>query len=273
MSPITTLTRVDSIDVEEAPATIEDFVDGDGGAVSAGTLRVAMKHVLVDKDLERSTLKTLRRDVVAHLKLPKTIKRQLEGSRRLDFSEMAQAVIKDMQAGAPAPKPCWMVLEDEDASTSVYLVTLAAVLAETALDATTPLRTIEDLSREDVRDFVLDAISNPIKLGLGTGRPHAGLPKVVKMIVAKELPLHFHGDGPRRRRRNGGPDDRPQKDRSKQIRQVRFHVPRPCYQVDHASSCARLRSNSRLRGHPPVCFEAPAKAARVSRGRQTVGRS
>ena len=81
-------------------------------------------------------LKKLRRAIVSHLDLPKTSKRQLEGTRRQEFADIAAEVINEAQPDAPE-KPDWLTLEDEDAITAVYLVTFAAVLDDTAAAATT----------------------------------------------------------------------------------------------------------------------------------------
>ena len=114
----------------------------------------------------------------------------MEGSKRQEFAELVQRVILELQADA-VPKPVWFVLEDEDASTAVYLVTFADVLKETALASGTPLRDLDGLTREDVRDAVLDAVANPVWPKRG-GRPLACPVSVAKLVVAKELPLHFH---------------------------------------------------------------------------------
>ena len=61
--------------------------------------------------------------------------------------------------------------EDGSKRSMVFLVTFAAVLEETAAAATTPLRTLEGLTRENVRDAVLDAVANPAAPRKGGGRP------------------------------------------------------------------------------------------------------
>jgi len=74
----------------------------------------------------------------------------------------------------------------------VFLITFAAVLEETALTSTTPLKTLAGLTREMVRDAVLDAIANPVDLQPSGGRPRKNTPAAEKLVVALEEPLHFH---------------------------------------------------------------------------------
>ncbi|CAE8624319.1 unnamed protein product [Polarella glacialis] len=57
-----------------------------------------------------------------------------------------------------------------------------------------PLRTLEEVSREMIRDAILDAVANP---SADTSRGRGGRPRtiplsVVKMVVFLEMPLHFH---------------------------------------------------------------------------------
>ena len=66
-------------------------VDEDPG--SGEKLKAAIKHVIQGKDLNKMSLKKLRRAVVAHLVLPKTHKRRLEGTRRQEFANMAADII------------------------------------------------------------------------------------------------------------------------------------------------------------------------------------
>ena len=158
--------------------------------VSDEQLADAVKRIVEGKNLKDITLKQLRRGVVGALDLPKAAKRQLEGSRRDAFAELVRLTLENLRGADAEPKPNWQTLEDEDALTSVYLVTLAQVLGETAQGASTPLRSIDKMSREEVRDAVLDAIQNPVRGG--AGRPLGEPASVLKLVVAKELPLHFH---------------------------------------------------------------------------------
>ena len=117
-------------------------------------------------------------------------------SAREVFQEAAKEVLDGMRAQAPAPSPVrpeWCVLEDEDVSTSVYNVTFAAILAKTAEAAATPLRTLEGVARENIRNALLDAVVNPVQHGTG-GRPHE-LAMAVKLIACEEMQgnsKHFH---------------------------------------------------------------------------------
>ena len=72
-------------------------------------------------------------------------------------------------------------------------VTFAAVLEATALRSETVLRTLKDLTREAVRDAVLDAVANPAESAQPRGgRQRTAQLEVVKLVVALEQPRHFH---------------------------------------------------------------------------------
>ena len=87
--------------------------------------------------------------------------------------------------------PDWLTDEDDTARNVVYLVTIARVLEATALAANTPLRALDDLSRVEVRDAILDAVRNPAATRAG-GWARAEPLDVEKMVVFLEEPLHFH---------------------------------------------------------------------------------
>ena len=173
-----------------ANAAVEPAVDNASGHASEldHEFETAIRSILAEENLEKITLRKLRRDVVKTMGLPKKFKKRLEGPLRKEFAEMVERIVKDL---SPSPKPEWWVLEDEDASTAVYLVTFAKILAETALVATTPLRTLDDQTRESIRDAIFEAVKKPVHDTRG-GRPTSEPATVVKMVVAKEDPLHFH---------------------------------------------------------------------------------
>ena len=85
----------------------------------------------------------------------------------------------------------WHTAEDPRHRGMVMLVTLAAVLTATALASSTPLRTLEGVTREEVRDAIVDAVQNPAGAGRG-GRPCCAECKVLKIVVVLEEPRHFH---------------------------------------------------------------------------------
>ena len=62
---------------------------------------------------------------------------------------------------AAEPLPEWLTEEAEGKQCQVFLVTFAAVLAARALNADTPLRTLEGVTRETLRDALIDAVRNP----------------------------------------------------------------------------------------------------------------
>ena len=55
----------------------------------------------------------------------------------------------------------WMRPEDTNVQSQVFLVTFASILSASALLASQPFRTLDDITREMVRDAVLDAVANP----------------------------------------------------------------------------------------------------------------
>ena len=87
----------------------------------------------------------------------------------------------------------WLTEEAEGKQCQVFLVTFAAVLAARALTAGTTLRTLEDVTREMVRDALLDAVRNPTADDRRRGgRPRSLAIQVLKMVVFLEEPRHFH---------------------------------------------------------------------------------
>ena len=97
-------------------------------------------------------------------------------------------------AEPPPPRPDWLTEEDANARSTVYLVTFAAVLDATALEAETPLKSLEGLTRADIRDAVLDAVQHPAEdtNRNGRGRPRTQALEAVKLVVFLEEPRHFH---------------------------------------------------------------------------------
>jgi len=93
---------------------------------------------------------------------------------------------------ADADKPEWFTPEDNTKRQHVFLVTFAAVLEETALRAELALRTLEGVTREVVRDALLDAVAHPAEHGRAGGRPRARALQVEKLVVFLEEPRHFH---------------------------------------------------------------------------------
>ena len=171
---------------------------GPADVSSRAVLLAAVKHVLDGRswgDLERLTLRALRRLVVEHLGWHKRERRALECGRRLEFQEVAAEVIAELkQTLAPEveAKPDWLlVMEDEDAVTAIYLITLAGILPDTVANEQMPLKTLVRMTRDAVRIAALDAISNPIDTRRG-GRPSEDKATVDKMAVFLEMPLHFH---------------------------------------------------------------------------------
>ena len=92
-----------------------------------------------------------------------------------------------------ANAPDWQTPEDESKRSQVFLVTLAAVLEATALQAEKALRTLEGITREIVRDAVRDAVANPCFQSARGGRPVVRAVEAEKLVVfLEEPPKHFH---------------------------------------------------------------------------------
>ena len=86
----------------------------------------------------------------------------------------------------------WWVPEQTADRGEVALVTVAGVLKSTVDTAVQPLRTLDGLTREQVRDAILDAVSHPVLDERHHGRaPDAPL-CFAKMVVCLEQPPHFH---------------------------------------------------------------------------------
>lgn len=74
----------------------------------------------------------------------------------------------------------------------MFLVTFAAVLAGHE-DGAAPPKALEGVTREQIRDAVLDAVANPAALpGSAGGRPRSTALSAIKLVVFLEMPLHFH---------------------------------------------------------------------------------
>ena len=155
-----------------------------------------IKLVLDGRDLSKTSLKQMRRLVAEQLQLGRAIPGEagwdgLEG-RKDWFEHLVQPIVDAVAATLPNSQgqPAWLTEVDDDARCFVTLITLSAVLPDTAQNAQPPLRTLENLSREDVRDAVLDALANPEQSENG-GRPRAPA-QPLKLVVCLEIPWHFH---------------------------------------------------------------------------------
>ena len=84
----------------------------------------------------------------------------------------------------------WQTAENPRGQMEVYLVTFAKILETSEADASPSLRTLDLLSRENIRDAMFDAFAHPV-LETG-GRPRKQQLHVCKMVVFLEEPKHFH---------------------------------------------------------------------------------
>lgn len=103
----------------------------------------------------------------------------------------------DSEVASSDAAPDWLTAEDCLARNVVFLVTFAAILeapdAQGQYPAHVPPRSLEGVTREQIRDAVLDAVAHPAAaLHSAGGRPRTKVLSVVKLVVFLEQPLHFH---------------------------------------------------------------------------------
>ena len=131
------------------------------------TVVATIKLLLDGKDLTITSLKQLRRAVAAHLELGQAASDGI-GKDGLDhkmdwFNDLAQPLVDHIAWLLPAMQgpPDWLTPVNDFTRCYIALVTFSAVLDATAQVARTPLRTLHGLSREAIRDAVLDALAKP----------------------------------------------------------------------------------------------------------------
>ena len=101
---------------------------------------------------------------------------------------------------APASEealPEWATPADDKARRMVYLVTLSSILTDPSPSHTQGLRDPSPMTKEEVRDAVLDAVANPVVVQTNRGgRPRSRVIGVVKYLGVKEehasRPGEFH---------------------------------------------------------------------------------
>jgi len=156
----------------------------------AAKITSAIKVELDGVDLKTCSLKKLRKSVAESLQVGSD---GLEHQKD-EFNELARAVLEEFVPTCPAlrgTKPEWLTDVDEQARLTVFFITFAKVLNSTTETAQTPLRTLDGLRREDIRDAVLDALANPAVSNNNGGRPR--MPATAKkLVVFLEAPWHFH---------------------------------------------------------------------------------
>ena len=156
-----------------APLTphVGNVVGGMAGAEppTRAQLEEASRALVKEVQIHAISIQAFRHRLAAHFGL------QPDGldDRRDEVREVARSVLEGLgpeagAAAAPGPAgPDWDEPENPKARQWVYLVTLAATLPETAEAAAggggVPLRTLDGLSREQIRDAVLDAVRNPVE--------------------------------------------------------------------------------------------------------------
>jgi hypothetical protein len=151
---------------------------------NAASLQEALTLTLLEGEwtLDKVRLGALRQQVAQRLGLPDD---GLEG-RADEVRSTAARVVESLGD--------WWGPEQLDGRQSVYLVTFAAVLAASSAAAEPPLRTLDGVTKEMVRDAMLDAAANLAQqptLVSGRGRQRDCC-SILKMAVFEELPKHFH---------------------------------------------------------------------------------
>ena len=139
-------------------------------APTRAQLDEASRALLQGVELVAVSVKAFRHRLAAHLGL------QPDGldDRREEVGEILRAAVQELhpegaQAAAAAGPvgPDWDAPEDSKARQWVYLVTFAATLPGTAEAAAAgggpALRTLDGVSREQIRDAILDAVANPVQ--------------------------------------------------------------------------------------------------------------
>ena len=116
----------------------------------AHALREAVRNVILGGvDIGAVTIGALRGQLAEHLGLASNAL----DDRAEEVRMLAAQTISDLDD--------WWCVEAADHRAQVALVTFAAVLETTALSADQPLRTLAQMSRESIRDAILDAVWAP----------------------------------------------------------------------------------------------------------------
>lgn len=108
-------------------------------------------------------------------------------ARSVDVQNIANEIVQAL-AGWWGPE-----LAADHRGLEVYLITFAAVLSASvsATAASRPLRSLEGLSRADIRDAILDVFNSPPE-DKRRGRKRATPISIAKMVVFEEVPKHYH---------------------------------------------------------------------------------
>ena len=151
-------------------------------AMPAQDLLQHIKALLTGQDLTSISIGSLRHKLAQRLGLPL---RSLDHRRQEIITLTTDAVQQIAAADEQAVLPDWAAPVDDSARLMVYLVTLSAILQDAPVGGT-PLRDPSGLSREQVRDAILDAVANPLYDTSNGGRPRRRQAKVDKLVGVKE---------------------------------------------------------------------------------------
>jgi len=170
--------------MDAAPPPMADGPPGPGVAEpSAESIKQTLTRLMLDGDeLDKVSVGALRKSASQSLGLP------ADGldARSVEVQSLVAGIVNDLAGW-------WSPEVDDGRALEVYLVTFAAVLAASSAagPAAQPLRTLDQISRENIRDAILDVFRTPPE-GRRPGRPKITATPVVKMVIFLELPKHFH---------------------------------------------------------------------------------
>ena len=155
----------------------------DPATISAQDLLQHIKALLAGQDLTSISMGSLRQRLAQRLGLQA---RALD-SRRQELITLTQDAVQQIsEDDAQVDVPDWATPVDDTARLMVYLVTLSSILQDTPAPDDMPFRDPSDLSKEEVRDAILDAVANPIHDAARGGRPRSRQVEVAKLVGCKE---------------------------------------------------------------------------------------
>ena len=145
----------------------------------------ALKDILRSEDLAAVTIRWARRRLAVHLNMGE---HGLE-TRKEEVAQVIQQAVAELTAERDATLS-WLTAEDQEARQQIFLVTFAALLhsSDSPLEGAQPLVDPSSISKETIRDALLDSISKPCETpAAGGGRPRKqGLVQARVLVVAKE---------------------------------------------------------------------------------------
>ena len=175
------------------PDTVPPQADLDGAPPTRDALVTGMKQLLHGQDLGAVSLRDLRKNLALHLGLDRT---GLD-HRRDEVRNLAEHIVRELAQEDEALQD-WMHPVDQDSRLMVFLVTFSAILARYDITTEPALKNPTEMTREQLRDAVLDAVANPVQVQTAGGRPRTRAIRAQKLAIAKEEhatrpgDFHFH---------------------------------------------------------------------------------